>query len=135
MSRNPVEIVRAAVAPLNAGDIDGHPRHIDPSCMRRVAGPEQPLPLNDIRDSIYHLHGAFEDLYLNEEMVFGSDQFACARWQMQGVHVNEYMGIAPQRQEINLQSCEIYAFDADRITTVWTYGDLAQLLRQIGPVS
>jgi predicted ester cyclase len=50
---------------------------------------------------------------------------------MHGVHVKDYMGIAPRLRKIDLQTCEIYAFGGDRVTTVWTYGDPAQLLRQI----
>ena len=126
-----VHIVRGAVAALNAGDIDGYFSHIDSSCKRWVVGLDQPLSVKDIRDSIIHLRSAFDDLFLHEDMLFGNEQFVCARWRMQGVHVKEYLGIAPQQRSINLQSCEIYAFAGESITTVWTYGDPGQLMRQI----
>ncbi len=126
-----VEAIRVAVAALNSGDIEGYLRHIDPSCKRWVAGLERPLTLTEIEESIHHLREAFEDLFLHEEMLFGTDQLVCARWRMRGIHAKDYMGIVSRRREINLQTCEIYEFGGDRVTTVWTYGDPAQMLRQI----
>ena len=128
----PVAIVRAAVAALNAGDVDGYLRHIDPSCQRWVAGLDQPIGVADIRTSIFQLREAFADLFLHEDMLFGADEHVCARWRMTGVHVRDYMGIAPQRRKIDLPSCEIYAVTGAAITTVWTYGDPGQLVRQLG---
>jgi predicted ester cyclase len=130
-----VDAIRAAAAALNSGDVDGYLRHFDPSCKRWVAGLDQPLALTDIRDGIHYLNGAFEALFLNEDALFGNEQFVCARWRMRGIHVKDYMGIAPQRREIDVQTCEIYEFGGQRVITVWTYGDPGQLLRQIGAAS
>jgi predicted ester cyclase len=131
-ANNRVEAVRSAVAALNQGDIDGYFRRIDPSCKRWVAGLEHPLSVTDIRGSVDQLHEAFADLYLHEDLLFGTEQFVCARWRMQGIHVKDYMGIAARRRKIDLQTCEIYSFGGDLVSTVWSYGDSTQLFRQIG---
>jgi len=47
-----VDSVRAAVAALNDGDIDGYLGYFDPSCQRWVDGLAQPLALSDIGDNL-----------------------------------------------------------------------------------
>jgi predicted ester cyclase len=130
-----VGAIRSAVAALNSGDIEGYLGRLDPSCKRWVAGLELPLSVADIRASVHHLHGAFASLHLHEELVIGDKQFVCARWRLRGVHANEYMGVAPKRREIDLQTCEIYEFGPQLVVTIWTYGDLGQLFRQINAES
>jgi predicted ester cyclase len=130
-----VAAIRAAVAALNSGDIDGYLQHFDPSCMRWVAGLDQPLSLTQIRDSLHHLRGAFEALYLHEDLLFGNEQFVCARWRLRGIHVKDFMGIAPGRREIATQTCEVYEFGGERIVATWAYGDPGELFRQIGAAS
>jgi predicted ester cyclase len=127
--------IRAAVAALNSGNIDGYLQHFDPAAQRWVPGLEQPLSLANIRDSIQHLHGAFEALYLHEELLFGNEQFVCARWRLRGVHVKDYMGIAPTGREIDTQTCEVYEFRGERVVATWSYGDPGQMFRQIGTPS
>jgi predicted ester cyclase len=127
--------IRAAVAALNGGDIDGYIQHFDPACMRWVCGLEQPLTLTNIRAGIQHLRGAFEALYLHEDLLFGNEQFVCARWRLRGVHVKDYMGIAPTRRQIDTQTCEVYEFRGERVVATWAYGDPGQMLRQIGGAS
>jgi predicted ester cyclase len=131
----PVDAIRAAVVALNSGDIDGYLRHFDPSCKRWVAGFDQPLTLADIRGSLHQLRGAFESLHLDEDLLFGNEQFVCARWRLRGIHVSDYMGIAPRRREIDTQTCEVYEFRGERVVATWTYGDPGQMFRQIGAVS
>jgi predicted ester cyclase len=130
-----VDAIRAAVVALNSGDIDGYFRYFDPSCKRWVAGFEQPLSLSDVRHGLNYLRGSFEALYLNEDLLFGNGQFVCARWRLRGTHVNEYMGVAPMRREIDTQTCEVYEFRGDLVVATWTYGDPGQLLRQISAAS
>jgi hypothetical protein len=130
-----VDAIRAAVAALNSGDIDGYFGYFDPLCKRWVAGIEQPLTLSDVRHGLQYLRGAFEALYLNEDLLFGSEQFVCARWRLRGIHVNDYMGVAPRRREIDTQTCEIYEFRGDLVVATWTYGDPGQMFRQISAAS
>jgi predicted ester cyclase len=131
-SSTAVDAVRSAVAALNDGDIDGYLRHFDPSCQRWVAGLEKPLTLAEIGDSLRQLHGAFEGLHLGEDLLFGDERFACARWRLRGRHVHDYLGFAPTGRSIDTETCEIYQIEDGLVVTTWTYGDLGQLFRQIG---
>jgi hypothetical protein len=127
-----VGAVRSAVAALNDGDIDGYLRYFDPSCQRWVAGLDKPLSVTEIGDSLRQLHAAFDGLHLGEDLLFGDEQFACARWRLRGRHVHDYLGFAPTERSIDTETCEIYQVESGVVVTTWTYGDLGQLFRQIG---
>jgi hypothetical protein len=127
-----VDAVRSAVAALNDGDIDGYLGYFDPSCERWVAGFAQPLNVGDVGDGLRQLDAAFEGLHLDEDVLFGDERFACARWRMRGRHVNDYLGCSPTGQAIDVETCEVYEIGADLVVTTWVYGDLlGQLVRQI----
>jgi predicted ester cyclase len=126
-----VDVVRSAVMALNDGDIDGYLRRFDPSCPRWVSGFAQPLTLSEIGGNFRQLRDAFEGLYLGEDLLFGDDQFACARWRLRGIHVKDYMGYPPSGQAIDAETCEIYQVSGGVVVTSWVYGDLGQLFRQI----
>lgn len=123
--------VRAAVAALNDGDIDGYLGYFDPSCQRWVDGLAQPLALSDIADNLRQLHAAFEGLHLDEALLFGDQRFACAHWRLRGLHVKEYLGFAPKGRSIDVATCEVYEVSDRRVVTVWVHGDIAQLFQQI----
>ena len=127
-----VTAVRAAVAALNAGDIDGYLGDFDSESRRWVAGFAEPLTLAEVGDGLRQLHAAFEGLHLDEDVVFGDERFACARWRMRGVHVNDYVGCAPTGRSIDVETCEVYEIGRDLVVASWVYGDLlGQLVRQI----
>jgi predicted ester cyclase len=126
-----VGAVRSAVAALNEGDIDGYLRYFDPSCPRWVPGIAQPLTLSDIAGNFRLLYAAFDGLHLDEDLLFGDERFACARWRLRGRHVSEYLGHAPKGRSINVETCEIYEVADGLVVTSWVYGDLGQLFRQI----
>jgi len=127
-----VDAVRSAVAAFNDGDLHGYLRYFDPSSLRWVTGLVQPLTFVEISDNLRQLHAAFEGLHLHEDLIFGDERFVCARWQIRGVHTNDYLGFGPTKQSIDVETCEIYELDHDLVVTTWTYGDLGQLFRQLG---
>jgi predicted ester cyclase len=123
--------VRAAVAALNDGDIDGYLGYFSPSCPRWADGLAQPLALSDVGDGLRQLHAAFEGLRLDEALLFGDHGFACAHWRLRGLHVREYLGFAPKGCSIDVATCEVYEVSDGRVVTAWVHGDLAQLFQQI----
>jgi predicted ester cyclase len=127
-----VEAVRSAVAALNEGSIDGYLGHFDPSAPRWIGG-ATPLSLTDIGDNLRQMQAAFEGLHLHEDLLFGDERFACARWRLRGRHVGDYLGFAPTGQSIDFETCEVYEIEAGRVVQSWAYADLNQLIGQISP--
>lgn len=74
-----VEAIRSAAKAVNAGDVDGYLRRFAPSCLRWVASVEQPFSLDEVGDNLRQLIAAFAGLRLEEEGLFGTDEFVCAR--------------------------------------------------------
>lgn len=127
-----VDAIRAAVSALNAGDVEGYLANFEPSCLRRVPGVDDPRTLDEIRDDLGQLFGAFDPLHLDEDLLFGSDRFVCARWNLRGVHTGDYFGLAPTGREISVPTCEVYEFGGARVIATWAYGDPLDLFRQLG---
>jgi predicted ester cyclase len=125
------DAVRAAVAALNSGDIDGYLKAFHPLCRRWIVGFEQPLSLPDIDENLRHLSAAFHPLTLDTESLFGADGKVCARWRLRGTHTHDFLGHAATGQHIDVRTCEVYEFAGATVRDVWTYGDPMDLFRQI----
>jgi uncharacterized protein len=123
--------IRTAVAALNRGELNDYFRHFGPSSVRWVDGIEEPFLLSDVEESLGQLVNAFQGLHLSEELLFGTDRYACAHWRMTGRHVGEYFGLPPTGRAIDVRTCEVYEFEAGRVSTTWTHGDLTALFHQI----
>src|SRR5258705_13041473 len=109
-------LVRLAVAALNDGDIEGYLSGFAPDCLRWVGGLGVALTVSDIRENLTQLYAAFEELHLDEDLLFGGDGHVCARWTLRGVHTGEYGGIAPTSREIAVATCEVYTFTGAKST-------------------
>jgi predicted ester cyclase len=132
LSSGAVAAVRAAVDALNTGEVDGYFRHFDPACPRWIAGYAEPVSLADVRDGFEQLRAAFAGFHLHEDVMFGDDRFVCARWRLQGRHINDYLGVAARGRSIDIETCEIYEVADAMVVASWVYGDvLTQLLTQL----
>jgi predicted ester cyclase len=124
-------LVRRAVAALNDGDIEGYLSGFAFDCLRWVAGLGVALTVSDIRENLGQLFAAFENLHLDEDLLFGGDGHVCARWTLRGMHSGEYGGIAPTQREIAVETCEVYTFTGDKVTECHVYGESMSLFNQL----
>ena len=85
----------------------------------------------DIRENLGQLFAAFDELHLDEDLLFGGDGHVCARWTLRGVHTGEYGGIAPTHREIAVDTCEVYTFTGDKVTECYVYGETMSLFNQL----
>jgi predicted ester cyclase len=132
LSDNPeVNLVRRAVAALNAGDIESYLSGFAPDCLRWVGGLGLALTVPDIRDNLGQLFAAFDELHLDEDLLFGGDGHVCARWTLRGVHAGEYGGIAATHREIAVDTCEVYTFTGGKVTECYVYGESMSLFNQL----
>jgi predicted ester cyclase len=126
-----VNLVRQAVAAFNDGDFEGYLSGFAPDALRWVGGLGLALTVSDIRDNLVQLFAAFDDLHLDEDLLFGGAGHVCARWTLRGVHTGEYGGIAPTGREIAVDTCEIYTFTGDKVTVSYVYGETMSMFNQI----
>jgi predicted ester cyclase len=129
----PVDLVRAAVDKLNAGDIDGYLSYCHPSSVRRVIGVDEPFSYETVGEGLRQLSHAFEGFTLTADALFGDDRQVCARWRIRGRHVRDYLGIAPAGRSIDLECCEVYDVRDGLVVGSVVYQDLALIFTQIAP--
>ena len=89
------------------------------------------LTVPDIRENLTQLFAAFDELHLDEDVLFGGDGHVCARWTLRGVHTGEYGGIASTHREIAVETCEVYTFTGDKVTECHVYGETMALFNQL----
>ena len=128
------DLIRASVAALNAGDVEGYLAGFSGDALRWVSGLDAPLTLNDIRANLVLLTTAFDGLHLHEDLLFGARGHVCARWTLRGTHVGDYGGIAPTHREIAVKNCEVYAFSGATVSESWAYGDTTGVFDQLKPI-
>jgi predicted ester cyclase len=124
-------LLRRAVAALNEGDIEGYLSGFVPDCLRWVGGLGITLTVPDIRENLRQLFAAFDELHLDEDLLFGGNGHVCARWTLRGVHTGEYGGIAPTHREVAVDTCEVYTFTGDKVTECYVYGESMSLFNQL----
>jgi predicted ester cyclase len=133
MSERFVDVVRAAVARLNASDVDGYLANFQPDCLHWIAGIPEPMPMPAFVESLHAMRGGLRDMQLEEMALFGVDNFVCAQWRTRGTHGAELFGMPPTHRSISFDTAEVYELDATRrIRTSWAFGDPGELFRQIG---
>jgi predicted ester cyclase len=124
-------LIRQAVAKFNNGDVEGYLGGFAPDCLRWVGGLGVALTVADVRDNIGQLFAAFDELHLDEDLLFGGDGHVCALWTLRGVHVGAYGGVQPTHREIAVQTCEVYTFTGDKVTECHVYGDAMSIFNQL----
>jgi predicted ester cyclase len=130
-SSTEVGLIRRAVAAFNNGDVEAYLSGFAPDSLRWVRGLGVALTISDIRDNLGQLIVAFDQLHLDEDLLFGADGHVCARWTLRGVHTGEYGGVAPTHREIAVDTCEIYTIIGNEVTESHVYGEPMSLFDQL----
>jgi predicted ester cyclase len=123
--------IRRCVAALNNGDVDGYLGGFSPDALRWVSGLDTPLTLSDIESNLRQMTTAFDQLHLQEDLLFGGSGHVFARWTLRGIHTGNYGGIAPTQRAIAVQTSELYAVAGSVVTESWVYGDMTSLFDQL----
>jgi predicted ester cyclase len=125
------DLIRRSVAALNGGDVEGYLAGFSPDCLRWVSGLDTPLPLSDVEANLRQMVTAFDQLHLQEDLLFGGSGHVFARWTLRGIHTGHYGGIAPTQRAIAVQTSELYAVTNSVVTESWVYGEITSLFDQL----
>jgi predicted ester cyclase len=127
-------VIRSAVAAMNRGDVKGYLKNFSASCVRWIAGFDQPMLMADVGEHLSQLIEAFDPLRLDEELLIGDDRFICARWQLRGTQVGAFMGSPSHGNRIDVAICEIYKITDGVVVESWVYQDHGQMFAQMAAV-
>jgi hypothetical protein len=123
--------IRRCVAALNNGDVNGYLGGFSPDALRWVSGLDTPLTLSDVEANMRQLVMAFDQLHLQEDLLFGGSGHVFARWTLRGIHTGHYGGISPTQRAVAVQTSELYAVAGSVVTESWVYGETTSLFDQL----
>jgi predicted ester cyclase len=136
MGEDRLAVIRAAVAKLNASDVDGYLANFQPDCLHWISGIAEPMTMPAFVDSLHAMRLGLPDMQLEEMNLFGVDNFVCAQWRTRGVHAAELFGLSPTHRAISFDTAEVYDIDpTGRVRTSWAFADPGEMFRQIGAES
>jgi predicted ester cyclase len=131
MSSSYVEVIRAAVDRLNAGDVDGYLANFASDCPHWIAGSADPMPMPDFVASLHQLRVGLPDLQLEAVALFGVDNFVCAQWRTRGTHTGEVFGLPATGRSVCFDTAEVYELDAGGLVRAsWAYADPTEMFAQ-----
>lgn len=110
-------------------EIEYHgPRSFSPDNLRK---PEH------VKAFVKRYHAAFPDINYHVEHVFGSGDEYAVRWEAKGTHTEELFGIEGTGEEFTDRGLNLFEFEGDKISRVWSYWDTLGMVREldlIGPM-
>jgi predicted ester cyclase len=127
------EVLSAALAAWNAGDLDGYLQLYDDNIRLHGYTPE-PMDKSAVRQFYQGIFTAFDSppLEFHETLWVGD---ACTiRFTMGGRHVAEFMGVPPTNIEIVLPGITIMHFGSERVIERFSQADMLGLLVQLGAI-
>jgi predicted ester cyclase len=131
MEVNNKAVIRSAVVAVNRGDVKAYLNNFSSSCVRWIAGFDQPMSLADVGEHLSQLIEAFDPLRLDEELLIADDRFVCARWRLRGAQAGAFMGVPSHGKSIDVATCEIYEIADDLVVQSWVYQDPGQMFAQM----
>jgi predicted ester cyclase len=129
----PQDVLAAAHASWNAGDLDGYLTMYDDRIQLHGYTPE-PMGKAEVRAFYEQIVAAFGHPPLRFDEVLWSGETATIRFTMGGTHVGEFMGVPPTGTEIALGGITILRFEGDKVIERWSQADMLGLLVQLGAV-
>jgi predicted ester cyclase len=130
---SPQDVLVAAQASWNAGDLDGYLAMYDDGIRLHGYSPE-PMGKAEVRGFYSAIFGAFESPQLEFHEVLWEGSACTIRFTMTGRHVGEFMGVGATGIDIALPGITILHFEGDRLVERWSVADMLGLLVQLGAV-
>jgi steroid delta-isomerase-like uncharacterized protein len=94
--------------------------------------PEPMRGLDEVKSMFLRLRGAFPDIEMTVEDLFGAGDWAAVRYTMRGTHLGDYFGVPPTGNSIVSTENEFFRIVDGRIRELWLELDISNVLRQLG---
>ena len=127
-----IELVRAGVDDLNAGDLDACVARAAPDLvMNRAELPEPMYGIETWRQGAELLKRAFPDLEAHVEDIIAAQDRVAVRLTFRGTHSGDFLGVPATGRSVEYVSHEFYRVADGLIAEEWICSDMATLMRQI----
>ena len=128
-----VELLKRSFDALNRGDLDACVEVLAPDFIANVPGAPEPTRGSDAwRQNAEMFLGAFPDLHVSIDDIFGEGDKVAVRLAFEGTHTGDFLGIAPTGRRVSFTSIELYRVSDGALAEEWVSPDINSLLGQIG---
>jgi steroid delta-isomerase-like uncharacterized protein len=94
--------------------------------------PEPMRGLDEVKSMFLRLRGAFPDIEMTVEDLFGEGEWAAVRFTMRGTHLGDYFGVPPTGNSVVSTENEFFRIVDGWIREIWVELDVSNVLRQLG---
>jgi steroid delta-isomerase-like uncharacterized protein len=133
MSDN-IEIVTRFEHAFRAGDQATIDELCDPGLVDHNPAPDQESTLAGFKQKIAGYCALFPDLEEDLQDIVASGDTVCTRWVVTGSLQQEFMGIPPTGQTIEVEGMNFYRLKDGRVTDVWAQSDALGMMQQLGAI-
>ncbi|MFF3674507.1 ester cyclase [Streptomyces sp. NPDC002120] len=127
-------LLRTAFQAVESGDLDTAQEMLTEDFVANVPGSPEPLHGREVwRLGAQDMLGAFPDLKIEVQDIFGVDDKVTVLLRFQGTHSGAFRQFEATGRQVSFRSIEVYRMEGDKIAEEWVAPDLIGLMQQISP--
>jgi predicted ester cyclase len=117
---------------LNAGRFELAEKYLDPVVVSHNPFPGQAPGVAGFVTALRAFRAAFPDLTVRATHYVAEGDKVVGRFEVQGTHHGEFMGLAPTGRAIHYEEIAIVRLAGGRIVEHWAVADALAILQQLG---
>lgn len=125
------DTIRAFYDAVNRGDLDELDGLTGPTYTNHQLPPELPEDLDGTKELFEAMREGFPDIQFSVEKVVENGDMAAAWVRMTGTHLQEFMGLEPSYNQIDIMGADFIRFKQERAVEHWGVFDRLTMLYQL----
>jgi steroid delta-isomerase-like uncharacterized protein len=126
------KLARAALAAINAHDIDAYLKNIDDKFVQESEALGIVQGRDGARQAMTTMFQAFPDLHIEAEQIIASGNYVISRGLLTGTHKGTFVGVPATNKKASWHSCNIIEIKNGKAVSSRIYADNVSLMRQLG---
>jgi steroid delta-isomerase-like uncharacterized protein len=127
-----VKLAKAALAAINAHDIDAFLKNIDDKYVGESETLGKVHGRDGARQMMTTMFQAFPDLHIEAEQIIASGNFVISRAVVAGTHKGAFAGVPATNKKVTWHSCNVVEVKNGKAISSRLYADNVSLMRQLG---
>src|SRR5262249_12445781 len=131
---NNIEIITRFEHAFRAGDQATIDELCDSDLVDHNPAPDQAPTLAGFKQKVAGYTAMFPDLDEDLRDIIASGDTVATRWLVTGSLQQEFLGIPPAGQRIEVEGMNFYRLRDGRVTEIWTQSDALGMMQQLGAI-
>jgi len=127
-----VRVTKDLIALLNAHDIEGYLKHIDPGYTGESENAGVVHGHDGVRQMLGSMFVAFPDFHVEVEQVIASGDHVVGCAILSGTNTGSFAGMAPTNRKASWHACNVSELRNGKVIRNRIYADNVSLMRQLG---